>query len=607
MENNENTNAEIRRQSEAKDSRTCPREAMAAGAPRFPKPYKVIDGSLYMEMNSKQGAYDKKLCNFTPRLISEITVDDGAETVKRLRLGGTLAGGRALPEIEINGAELGTFNWLLDKWGVECVLEVGRNVKEYVRYFIQQTARNADGIVVFEHTGWKKIDGEWVYLLPSDEKYDVQLKGKLTAYQKENYVNISDLSAACLMTEMLPAPKEVIYPLIAFTFLTPLNHFLKQAGCMPKFVINIIGRTGTRKSTLAALFLSFFGSFNSGNLPLSFRDTANSIIHNAFALKDVLTCIDDFHPSGREDEKKLTATAQSIMRAYGDRTGRGRLRSDSTLMEARPPLGNAIITSEFPPNIGESGMARYLSLELKEGDVNLDSLTSLQHSAEKGAFRRTMYAYTQWLKSFLDDGKDKKFSQLLKATFEHYRDEFRSCSLNCHGRIPETVAWLNLGMKFFCMFLTDYNVLEKEKAETLEFELETILKDIASRQSDCIESERPTTVFIKKIYALIEAGKVSVMNLNSREQFVPPDFVGCEDNDYLYLNREAAHRVVRRLCDEQGEHFNITSRALVKALAEEGLIKVLPSGNTVSLRFAGKNRRYIALKKKLAEFILNGE
>ena len=48
-------------------------------------------------------------------------------------------------------------------------------------------------------------------------------------------------------------------------------------------------------------------------------------------------------------------------------------------------------------------------------------------------------------------------------------------------------------------------------------------------------------------------------------------------------------------------------KALVKQLAEEGLIKTLPSGNTVSLRFAGKNRRYIALKKNLIEFILNGE
>ena len=113
--------------------------------------------------------------------------------------------------------------------------------------------------------------------------------------------------------------------------------FLKLAGCEPKFVLFLVGKTGSRKSTLAALMLSFFGKFTASELPLSFRDTANSILHHSFALKDVLTCIDDYHPAGRQEEQKLTATAQSIMRAYGDRAGKGRLRADASPMESRPP------------------------------------------------------------------------------------------------------------------------------------------------------------------------------------------------------------------------------------------------------------------------------
>lgn len=60
-------------------------------------------------------------------------------------------------------------------------------------------------------------------------------------------------------------------------------------------------------------------------------------MYNAFSLKDALTCIDDFHPGGRKEANKLTETAQLIMRGYGDRIGRGRLKSDSTPMESRPP------------------------------------------------------------------------------------------------------------------------------------------------------------------------------------------------------------------------------------------------------------------------------
>ncbi|QCT06277.1 hypothetical protein [Ruminococcus bovis] len=272
-----------------------------------------------MEINSKQGYYDKKLCNFTPRLLSEITVVDGVETTKRLRLGGKLAGGRVLPEIEINGSELGSFNWLLDKWGVECVLEVGKNVKDNVRHAIQLTAPAADKKCIYTVTGWKKIDNHWHYLLPNDSRFDVDLSGKLKHYSTEQNFSEQDIANVFMMHEIPPVKKEILYSLIAFTFLTPLNEFLKRTGCEPKFVLFLVGHTGTRKSTLAALFLSFFGQFTASDLPLSFRDTANSILHNAFTLKDVLTCIDDFHPSGRDEEKKLTSTAQSVMRAYGDR------------------------------------------------------------------------------------------------------------------------------------------------------------------------------------------------------------------------------------------------------------------------------------------------
>uniref|UniRef100_UPI00292FF9B3 hypothetical protein n=1 Tax=uncultured Ruminococcus sp. TaxID=165186 RepID=UPI00292FF9B3 len=395
-----------------------------------------------MEMNSKQGYYDKKLCNFTPRLLSEITVDDGVETTKRLRLGGKLAGGRVLPEIEINGSELGSFNWLLDKWGVECVLEVGKNVKDNVRHAIQLTAPAANKKCIYTVTGWKKIDNHWHYLLPNDSRFDVDLSSKLKHYSTEQNFSEQDIANVFMMHEIPPVKKEILYPLIAFTFLTPLNEFLKRAGCEPKFVLFLVGHTGTRKSTLAALFLSFFGQFTASDLPLSFRDTANSILHNAFTLKDVLTCIDDFHPSGRDEEKKLTATAQSVMRAYGDRTGRGRLRADSTLMENRPPQGNAIITAEFAPDVGESGTARYFSLELKDGDVDLINLSAYQSEAERGGFRRCMYAYIEYLKAFhlSTQADEKEFISDLKSRFTAARDEFIKKYPNCHGRIPEAVA-----------------------------------------------------------------------------------------------------------------------------------------------------------------------
>lgn len=574
---------------------------------RYPPPYKVKGGCLWQEAVTKQAKYDRKLCNFLPYLTAEITLDDGAEETKRLRLGGVRENGTSLPEIEIAGSDLASFNWLLEKWGVDCILEIGATVKDSIRYAIQQTASGAERRTVYAVTGWKKIDGVWHYLLPGDDLYDVQLPGKLKRYGKETDASTLDLATVSMLTEMLIAPKEIVYPLLAFTFLTPLNEFLRRANCEPKFVFFLQGRTGTRKSTLAALFLSFFGSFTASELPLSFRDTANSITHHAFTLKDVLTCIDDFHPSSRQEEVKLTATAQAIMRAYGDRTGRGRLRSDATPMESRPPQGNAIITAELPPDIGESGTARYFSVELKDGDVDLHMLSLFQERAADGVFRRCLSAYTDWIRErFLCSAeKEQEFISALQKHFTQYRDAFSGSGIRCHGRVPEMVAWLQLGWKMFLLFLQEKEMMEANRVSHLENVFQTILFEIAARQAQHIERDKPTHIFIRKLYALLESGQVKVLQKDSGESFEPTGYVGYEDETFLYLNREIAHRMVKRLCDEQGEAFPVSARALTKALAEEELIDVSGGMNTRAIRFGDRTRRMICLYKNKAELIVN--
>ena len=64
---------------------------------------------------------------------------------------------------------------------------------------------------------------------------------------------------------------------------------------------------------------------------------------------------------------------------------------------------------------------------------------------------------------------------------------------------------------------------------------------------------------------------------------------------------------MKKLCAEQGESFPVSAKALVKALAEEKLIKTTASGNTVSVRYCGKNMRFIALDKSKAEQMIGSE
>ena len=544
-----------------------------------------------------------KLCNFVPRIVSEKTVDDGAVVEKSLVLSGVHADGSTLPKVGVTGADLSNFSWLLDKWGAKCIIEVGQSRKDHLRYYIQTTAEEAEQSTEYHVTGWKKVGGEWHFLLPGDRNINVVLNGKLQHYCGADVDDLYDLIDAYNLYEKPPASSLVIHPLIAFAFLTPLNEFLKQAGCMPKFVLFITGRTGTRKSTIAALILSFFGQFTSSDLPMSFRDTANSIIANAFTLKDVLTCIDDFYPSDNAEMKKLNATAQTVMRAYGDRTGRARLRSDSTLMESRPPQGNAIITGELSPDVGESGTARYFSLELKEEDVDLGSLSVCQSEAADGAYRRTMYAYTEWLKRryLCDDSHVEKLKDKLLNWHKTYRNDYYHHNQTCHGRLPETVACLMIGMRFFLQFLKENCVIKQEDQEV---ELELFRKELyalADLQSESVEQDKPANIFIRKLYALIESGEIVLKRKGEPGDYSPSFHSGLEDDTYLMIHPDSVHRQVKKLCSDAGEAFPFTMRAIMKSLVEEGIAEPGKDTTTRVTKVDKSTLRLLFLRKDRTE------
>ncbi len=577
--------------------------------PQYAPQYFVKDNCLYETGANRQGAFTRKLCNLAPAVLCEISMDDGVSSTRYVRLGGVHQSGRQLPEITIPAEEVESLGWIVKHWGMDCILEPGLKTKSSVWNALQTTALNAEKITVFSTTGWKQIDGDWHFLMPGDARFTVELPGKMHGYGMERRCEMLDIQTAASLLWQPLAPEEIILPLLSFTFLSPLNHFLKEAGCEPKFAMLLSGKTGSRKSTLAALMLSFFGKFTASELPLSFRDTANSVLYNAFALKDVLTIIDDLHPSSRQEEQKMNGTAQAIMRAYGDRTGKGRLRADATPMEARPPQGNAIVTAEFTPDIGESGTARYFALELKESDVDLEILSAYQREAANGTLQRCMFAYTEWLReSFLfSEEAEADFKKFLHSRFLFYRDSFRGSGIHCHGRVPETVAQLEISMEFLLRFLQEQGGFADGWCQEVFENFQNVLSRLAARQAESIEQDKPTHIFIRKLNALIQSGQAVIRKRNRYEpgDYCPPNFIGYEDENYYFLYKDAAHKAVRKLCEDQGEAFSISALALTKALAEEGLSVRDGSKNTKKLDLGDTAPRMIWLKKDRAQAVLD--
>ena len=574
----------------------------------LPHPYGIEENRLGFYVMKKNEPEFIELCNFVPYISSQVTTFDGYDTNTKVKLAGFDSNGNPLPEITVTNDDFDKMIWVRQNWSFDCNIVPGGGIKDRIRYAIQSTSKYAPKSEDYSTTGWYKKNDDYVFLMPGDSDNEVHLEGKLQSYQFSRRELTEKEYADIFMLICNVAPNEIMQPLLSFVFLSPLNSFLHEAQCEPKTVLMLYGKTGSKKSTLAALILSFFGRFSNTDLPLSFRDTANSIIYNTGSLKDVLTVVDDFHPSQKSDEYTMTGIIQILLRAFGNRCGRQRLNSKSTLMQTRYPKGNAIFTAEFLPDVGESGTARYIPLELNPASINNDMLTYYQHYASEGILSACMFNYTEWIKeTYLSD--EDEFVKLLGEKFNNTRIKLKKLlaekKMIIRDRLVDDLVSLYMGYEFMLDFFVDKNVCNKESKNDFLSMFTDILIDIADRREAQTIVDQPAHKFLCKLISMLESERINLKKCGAAfDDYTPANCIGYEDDEYYYFHSALAHKEVRRFCGEQGESFTIGEKALLKALdAEKLLIKGNDGKNTVQHSFGGKNRRYLVIPKQKARAI----
>ena len=89
---------------------------------------------------------------------------------------------------------------------------------------------------------------------------------------------------------------------------------------------------------------------NARQLPASWSSTANALEAIAFAAKDALLTVDDFAPSGgQNDINRYHKEAERLFRGQGNSAGRLRMRADSSLRPEKAPRGMILATGEDIP------------------------------------------------------------------------------------------------------------------------------------------------------------------------------------------------------------------------------------------------------------------
>ena len=452
------------------------------------EPHKVGDysetaaGIEWSRFTDRGDVRSTLLTNFTARIASDVVQDDGVETARALEIDTTINGRTQTFVVPAN--QFASMNWVLEHLGAEAVVQPGQGSKDRARAAIQILSGRVRQRAVFTHTGWREVRGQTVFMHGGGALgpggpvggIEVSLPEQLSNFQ---FPDVGDLDLPEAVNASLAirkvAPDRITIPLLGCAYRAPL--------CEADFGAHLSGPTGAQKSELAALIQQHFGpAMDARSLPASWSSTANALEAMASAAKDVVLVIDDFVPQGTTaDRQRLNATADRVLRAQGNHSGRGRLRSDATMRRSRPPRGLTISTGKEVP-AGQSLRARLVVLELRRGDVNLERLSIAQVAARNAKYATATAGYVRWLAARLGEAQGR---------FKALTHE-RRIQINVHhARTADALAQISAAWTIWLEFAADVGAVTAEEAGAIGQHVWSALTDLAIEQEGTPARSRP--------------------------------------------------------------------------------------------------------------------
>ena len=538
------------------------------------------------KIDNKNHIFDSdgnEICNFAPVVLGQYIIGVGRDRRTIVTLMGIDEDGKQLETVDIEVNEIDNLKWVKNSWGFQ--YKVHSKMKSQFMYLIEVLVINGVTKRLSSHIGWVKDNGKYVYLhtrgVIGKSDQEVDIGDHLNNYFLPN--EIVDIKKACKASLKLleVADYEVTIPLLALVYLSPLLQAIKDVGKMPEFVVWLFGTTGSRKTSLARVFLSHFGDFTN-RLPATFNDTCSSIEIKAHAIKDSLNLIDDYAPKQTKNQKYAQdEVAERTIRAYGDRIARGRANSSMIGQKQLTPQGMLLITGE---NLirGHSTVARLVALELDRGSVNLKLLKEMQDNIN--LLSESMRGYIEWLLPEMNK-ENSSIGGILIHNFDTYKEELEEMEFTQtkggHGRSIEACAWLMVGIASMLTYFEDRGVIsEDEFDQHIQFAKNTIANILMKNNSITKESS-PIDEFLYTLKEAMDSKSIKINTLVDGNKVNENDdnTYGYKDDKYYYLHPDKTFNYMQDVQSKSGNYISLTKKGLFKLLKENSIIKVDSDGS----------------------------
>jgi hypothetical protein len=524
-------------------------------------------GGCLWKRNTDPDEAPLRLTNFTARILADRKVDDGAEFTREFEIEAVVAGQTL--RVKVPAQQFTSMDWVPKQLGANAAIEAGYARKEMARCAIQAVSGLVPLEHLYSHTGWREIDGDWVFLHADggiDQDGHAPGVGVFSGNDWRSRVRLE-------LPESDEAEREAVRGCLELLEVAGDQAGVALLGAPLRAVLgdnevslHLEGTTGVFKSSLIALSQSFFGrGFDTRTLPGSWSSTANATEMDAFLAKDLVFVIDDYKPVGsRYDRDTMLRAADRLFRGQSNGQARQRLNKEAELRPPKPARAFIASTGEETP-AGESLRARVLVIELKKGVVDVERLSRLQEMARQGVFATAMGGYIRWLAA--------RYGQV-KAEMPEAIARLRCTFQGEHRRTPNLMAHYQLGLEWFSHYAQEIGAMTAEEGQAFRERCRAALEAMGAEQGTAQVEGSPAQRFIhalKEEYlaqrirfemgAFVRYAHYGMGNAHRNDEALT---VGEIQDSCLFLRQEYAKTLASKL--------GIDDRALGRSLLEAGFL-----------------------------------
>ena len=559
--------------------------------------YRFSESGTFRMMRNKSGdLVPSPIANFTAEIVEELKFDDGEQTNLQYRIQGW-RGKKSYPEVVVYAEEYNSLKFVEKNWGCTARIYPGQGTRDHLRHAIQE--KSGDEVTrttVYTHTGIREINGKMTYLSSAGALdcegvrvvLDESEKEKLSRYKLPVTSSAEEVDSGtqASLSFLEVADDSVSIPLLVYTYEPTITSVIpiKPAS------IFVYGPSGCHKTSVLTGLLNHYGVFTADN-HYTFNDTVNSLERASYILKDTPMLVDDLYPTIiPSDQKRMISTFERLTRSAGNRSGRGRLRSDLKLRRTFYPRGVVWFAGEDLIGAG-SALARLKLVVMEPNSVDLEILSEFQ--AKCHLLPHALADFLRWL---------FRNVELVRNIFANHTgeyDELYQQGNALHGRLIEQIILSQKMVRVLCIWLTEQGALNGIEADSLYERAYKVFVHNAQRLQERIQTSNPTEQFIEIMQALNSSEKIWIKPFEWTEAEKPlnKEMLGWRKDGYIYAQGRVIWQLIQNYCQRERSTFPVGERTLWEHLARTGVLIRQADQVSGSMKIPAENNRSIRVMK----------